>query len=332
MNVTAINSRWNLYDYLNVLRVRFSFRRDEYSICPGIYSLGNPDKNSPVFVTANYKYTFNIVRKKLAGINCYIIVLDTNGVNVWCAAGKGTFGTEELIERIRSVNLADIINHKKIILPQLGAPGITPAKVKAATGFSISYGPVDAADLKEYISKGYSADRKMRTKTFNIGERFAVSITHFVQAVSLTFLISILLTVLDFLLRPEINTALFRNFYVNSELSFSSLLTGSIIAGIMLPILPGKAFALKGFFISLIFSAVTYTLKSNFNSAEIDMVLISKLIFLSCWIIFQVLNLTGSSTYTSLSGVRKEMKYTIPLLIIATGIGFIFYITGGFIL
>jgi len=36
----------------------------------------------------------------MPGRNLWILILDTKGVNVWCAAGKGTFGTEELVFRI----------------------------------------------------------------------------------------------------------------------------------------------------------------------------------------------------------------------------------------
>ena len=67
-----------------------------YRVDPGLYSLGNPDSSSPVFVSANYRLSFNALRGSLKNSNCWILVLDTKGINVWCAAGKGTFGTEEL--------------------------------------------------------------------------------------------------------------------------------------------------------------------------------------------------------------------------------------------
>ena len=67
-----------------------------YTVEPGLYSVGNPGNDSPVLVSANYKLTFDVLRRNLAGLNCWLLILDTKGINVWCAAGKGTFGTDEL--------------------------------------------------------------------------------------------------------------------------------------------------------------------------------------------------------------------------------------------
>ena len=137
-----------------------------YSVNPGLYAVGTPDKASPVLVTANYKMTFDVLRKELSGLDVWILVLDTKGINVWCAAGKGTFGTKELVHRIRVVSLEKIVNHKRLILPQLGATGVAAHKVKEETGFNVHYGPVRASDLKRFISDGYRADKEIRRVTF----------------------------------------------------------------------------------------------------------------------------------------------------------------------
>ncbi|NQU84700.1 MAG: acetyl-CoA synthase subunit gamma, partial [Mariniphaga sp.] len=88
-----IDPYWTLKDYLGTLRVRLSVGRNRYQVNPGLYKFGNPGKDSEVIVTSNYKLSFDIVRKNLKGINAWVLVLQTYGVNVWCAAGKGTFGT-----------------------------------------------------------------------------------------------------------------------------------------------------------------------------------------------------------------------------------------------
>jgi CO dehydrogenase/acetyl-CoA synthase gamma subunit (corrinoid Fe-S protein) len=73
-------------------------------------------------------------------------VLDTQGINVWCAAGKGTFGTDELVHRIEATQLHDVVRHRVLILPQLGAPGVAAHDVKKRSGFTIEYGPVRTAN------------------------------------------------------------------------------------------------------------------------------------------------------------------------------------------
>jgi CO dehydrogenase/acetyl-CoA synthase gamma subunit (corrinoid Fe-S protein) len=65
-----------------------------------------------VLVSANYKLTFDSVRKNLNAFDCWLLILDTKGVNVWCAAGKGTFGTDELVSRINAVGLGEIVERQ----------------------------------------------------------------------------------------------------------------------------------------------------------------------------------------------------------------------------
>ena len=103
------------------LKCRVSSFRNNYTVIPGLYAIGNPDADSDVIVTANYKYSFDIVRTALKGLNPWVLVLDTKGINVWCAAGKGTFGTEELVKQINITSLKQVVNHKRVIVPQLGA-------------------------------------------------------------------------------------------------------------------------------------------------------------------------------------------------------------------
>ena len=103
---------------------RWNVGRMSFVVDPGLYALGSPDSASSVVVTANYKMSFDQLRTALSGHDCWILVLDTKGINVWCAAGKGTFGTVELYDRIVESRLAEVVTHRTILAPQLGAPGV----------------------------------------------------------------------------------------------------------------------------------------------------------------------------------------------------------------
>ena len=92
---------------------------------------------SPVVVTANYKMTFDLVRRDLAGLDAWLLVLDTKGINVWCAAGKGTFGSDELLARLAATRLAEVVNHRRLILPQYGAVGVAAHTVRQKSGFTV---------------------------------------------------------------------------------------------------------------------------------------------------------------------------------------------------
>src|ERR1039457_4090296 len=116
--VPLVSTKLNTSDYIETIQVRWGYHRDNYKVKPGLYAVGKPDENSEVFVTANYKLSFDHLRKNLSGINGWIIVVDTRGINVWCAAGKGTFSSREVVYRINTTSIKKLINHKRIILPQ----------------------------------------------------------------------------------------------------------------------------------------------------------------------------------------------------------------------
>jgi len=78
-------------------RISNKFRMN-YSVAPGLYAIGNPDESSPVLVTANYRLTCDHLHKAMEKSNVWVLIIDTKGINVWCAAGKGTFGTSELMQ------------------------------------------------------------------------------------------------------------------------------------------------------------------------------------------------------------------------------------------
>ncbi len=161
---------------------------------PGLYALGEPDENSPVIVTANYKLTFDIVRSKLVGFNLYILVLDTKGVNVWCAAGKGTFGTDELITRLKATHLSEVVAHRTLILPQLGAVGVAAHEIKKQTGFKVVFGPVRAEDLSTFLINEMNATPEMRQVRFPLRDRFVLIPVELVGFVLPTLLLALFLT------------------------------------------------------------------------------------------------------------------------------------------
>src|SRR5208337_5080715 len=156
--------------------------RSGHRVEPGLYRLGNPTPDSPVFASANYTLSFDALRSALAGHDAFILVLDTKGINVWCAAGKGTFGTEELIKRIAASGLKEIVSHRQLILPQLGAPGVAAHTVKKISGFKVCYGPIRAKDLTAYLDSGMKVTPEMRIMTFPLKDRVVLIPIEFVAA------------------------------------------------------------------------------------------------------------------------------------------------------
>ena len=172
--VPQIKPSLSTRDRMGSLAVRLSLGRDNYKVAPGLYAIGVPGPDSPVLVTANYKLSFDHLRRHLDGQNLWVLVLDTRGINVWCAAGKGTFGTAELVRRVQHTGLANVVHHRKLILPQLGATGVAGAEVKRGCGFEVIWGPILAADICAFMDAGFKATESMRRVTFTLKERLVL--------------------------------------------------------------------------------------------------------------------------------------------------------------
>src|SRR5512136_1603848 len=194
--ILPVQSRLTASDRWDHVLARIGVKRGEHRVEPGLYALGNPTKDSPVFVTANYSLSFDALRSSLVGIDGYILVLDTKGINVWCAAGKGTFGTDEIVNRVFVTQLKQVVSHRKLILPQLGAPGVAAHEVKRRTGFWVEYGPVRAEDLPEYLQT-HKATSEMRRVRFTLRDRLVLVPVELKGALLPTLIVAIALYFFD---------------------------------------------------------------------------------------------------------------------------------------
>ena len=325
--IPVVTADWSRRDRLGRLKCRlFNSFRMNYTVEPGIYALGSPDGQSPVLVTANYKLSFDSLRGDLAGLDGWIVVLDTRGINVWCAAGKGAFGTEELIRRIRSSHLTEIVEHRRIILPQLGAPGVRAHRVREQTEFSVSYGPVYARDLPAYLRSGRTATAQMRRTQFSFKDRLKLTPMEILPALK-GFLIFLAAVFVVFGLQPE--GILFRSIAHSglpvAILGLAALLAGTLLTPLLLPWIPFRSFALKGFLLGGLATALLVFPASSGAGRSIYMIAFS-LTFFPAASSYLALQFTGSTSFTSISGVKKELKIAIPLYIAAAAAALILLI------
>jgi hypothetical protein len=301
MNTTT--STLTLANRWDHLLARFAIKRSAHRVEPGLYAIGSPTPAAPVFVSANYTLSFDALRSALNGISAYILVLNTDGVNVWCAAGKGTFGTDELVKRIEATGLRDKVEHRVVILPQLGAPGVAAHEVKKRTTFKVEYGPVRAADLPEYL-KNHVATTEMRRVRYTLRDRVAVIPVEIVGALAPMFIAAALLY--------------FIGGWVSSLAVIAAVLAGSAIFPILLPWLPTHDFSTKGFLLGVLVALpfVVLSLQENSDAAwwyRAGRALAPLLIWPSVTA-FLALNFTGSSTFTSRSGVQREIYAYVPAM------------------
>ncbi|HAJ28423.1 MAG TPA: acetyl-CoA synthase subunit gamma [Syntrophus sp. (in: bacteria)] len=311
-------------DRWGAIKARWGVCRMHYAVDPGLYALGSPDDSSPVLVTANYKMSFDCLREVLPGRNVWILVLDTDGINVWCAAGKGTFGTEELIRRITASGIRDIVKHRNLILPQLGAPGVSAHLARKQSGFKVHYGPILARDVAAYLDAGLKATAAMRRKDFPLRERAVLIPIELVATLRPALvIIPILLLIGGFGGAGGFLQSMARD-GVFSVLAFlGAIISGAVLTPLLLPYLPGRAFTTKGIAAGLpIAVALIYAWGGDLHTWRGILFGGAWLLLIPAFSAYLAMNFTGASTYTSLSGVRREMRWALPLEISAGLSGF----------
>ncbi|MBT3223710.1 MAG: 4Fe-4S binding protein [Proteobacteria bacterium] len=142
--------------------------------CPtptGLRKIGNPTKDSPVLLTCNFDLTVRRLHRQLDGWNLWLIVAESKGVNVWCAAGADEFNTHSVVSAIKTSAIADEVEHRQIILPPLGAPGIRKVDVEEQTGWTVEWGPVRAKDIPRFLAQKNHRSESMKRTTYDLWER-----------------------------------------------------------------------------------------------------------------------------------------------------------------
>ncbi len=332
-DVPRVRTEYLIGDRLGTWRARWGIWRMRYLVQPGLYAVGNPTADSTVFVSANYKMSFDRLRRELKGMDAWVMVLDTKGINVWCAAGKGTFGTAEIVRRIAATGLDRIVSHRTLVLPQLGAPGVSAHEVKKQSGFRVVYGPVRAADIPEFISQGMRATPEMRRVRFPLMDRIALVPLELVLGAKWAVAVTVALFVLSglgtgiFSIERMLSAGL-----LNALVFIAAYILATSLGPALLPWIPGRSFSAKGFWVGMALVLGLFTVSENIAT------IIDNNLSAAAWALiitavssFMVMNFTGSSTYTSLSGVKREMKVAVPLQIIAAVFGTGLWIGGRFL-
>ncbi len=317
--VATVSTQLTVKDIFGAWKVRWGIGRMSYKVDPGLYKVGSPTETSPVLVSANYKLTFDSLRKELSSLDCWLLILDTRGVNVWCAAGKGTFGTDELVNRIFQTELSGIVSHRKLILPQLGAVGISAHEVLKLSGFSVLYGPIRARDIKAYLASGNNATDEMRQVHFTFYDRLVLTPIELTTALGKSMYVFGALFIVNLFAVRQFGMA-------DLTAYFGAIVTGTVLTPVLLPYIPGRAFSWKGWLTGLLWTAGICWFNRWF-CLEAWMLTAGYLLTLPALSAYLAMNFTGSSTYTSFSGVAKEMRTSIPLIIVSTVAGIILILT-----
>ncbi len=322
-------SRPTLRDKLGTILTRIGPTRNNYKITPGLYAVGSPGPESPVLVTGNYKLSFDNLRFQLDSLDAWLLVADTRGINVWCAAGKGTFSTEEILYSIAQCRLQEVVKHRILILPQLGATGVAAFQVKKECGFKVLFGPVRAKDLPTFLANNNQADESMRSVTFSLEERavlIPVELYLLMQPLAILIPASLLFSGIG----PTIFSAAAawtRGLHLIGA-TLMGIGCGTILVPLILPWLPGRQFWVKGLLPGLAGGSACWGISSGSMNTLEGLALLLWITTLSSYL---AMNFTGATPFTSPTGVEHEMRRGIPIQAIATAVSLLLWLIAPFI-
>ena len=326
--IPQLSSALTWRDKLKRWSLRWGIGRSSSAVTPGLYRVGTPTPASPVVVTCNYRMTVDLVRGDLEGVDAWLLVLETYGINVWCAAGKKTFGTDELVRRIFATHLADYVEHETLILPQLGAVGVAAHRVRQSTGYRVVWGPVRSADLRAFIAAGNHATPEMRAVTFTTPERVVLapmellpSLRYGLWAVPVLVLLAVLGGSIG-LGRFDARLALIALF--PSLLTFVlAVFAGALLVPLLLPWLPGRALTVKGAVAGAVLAVATLAALPGMLGMMSAWAWAAVVLAVAAAASYIGVNFTGSTPYTSPSGVEAELRRALPVQAAALAIGLV---------
>jgi ferredoxin len=131
----------------------------------GLRAVGAPGPEAPVLLTGNYHLSVVKLERSLRGINCWLLVADSGGINVWCAAAGGRLTDHQVISALKTSGIEQRVRRRVVILPQLAAAGVRARRVEQASGWQSVWGPVYAQDIREFLClDGEPAPRLRETR------------------------------------------------------------------------------------------------------------------------------------------------------------------------
>jgi acetyl-CoA decarbonylase/synthase complex subunit gamma len=126
------------------------------TVTQGIYEIGTPDENSPVFVTTNFSLTYFIVSGEIEGsrVPSWLLIMDTEGLSVMTAWAAGKFAGDAVGAFVKKCGIADKVKHRKIIIPGYSA-SISGEMEEELPGWEIMIGPRDAALIPKFLKDNW---------------------------------------------------------------------------------------------------------------------------------------------------------------------------------
>jgi acetyl-CoA decarbonylase/synthase complex subunit gamma len=278
-----------------------AFKRT-YTVEPGLYYTGNRyDPTAPLLVTCNYRLTIFLLLRRLRARPVRMLVIDTDGINVWCAAGKGVFGNEAILTQLDRYDRTLLTEGKwlTLLLPKFAMAGVDLRGLRREHVRPI-IGPLYAKDLPAYLDNPPLRDCSDARVVFGLQMRCFSWLPGFKQMFGWSLLLVMIFMAAHWLWGSSVPVGLFAiSLFIATAYPF------------LFPYLPGDGFAPKGLFLGaattagLIVAATLGLLPAASLPASALFALATALLF--------SLSYTGNSAVSNYTKVRKETaRFFVP--------------------
>lgn len=119
---------------------------------PKVYPIGEPNENSPTFVTTNFSLTYFIVSGEIenAGLSAWLVIPECEGLSVLTAWAAGKFGGAKIGAFVKESGLEQRIKCRKIVIPGYVSQ-ISGELEESLSGWEVLVGPPEAADIESFV-------------------------------------------------------------------------------------------------------------------------------------------------------------------------------------
>ncbi|MFX1385786.1 MAG: acetyl-CoA decarbonylase/synthase complex subunit gamma [Promethearchaeota archaeon] len=157
-----IEEIWALLALMTLRQSVFSDPRIYPAVDPGLYKVGEPTDMSPIFVTSNYRMTKIPVEQDLQGanLNCWLLVVDTEGIGIESAVAGGQFNAGGIAEAVKEFGAFDKVKHRILVLPGMAAR-LSGALEDEANAFVV-VGPRDSSGIPKFMDIQWKPEEFMK--------------------------------------------------------------------------------------------------------------------------------------------------------------------------
>ena len=151
-------SGWALLPLVILRQNLYTDPRKPVSVEAKVVPFGEPNEMSPVLLTTNFALTYYTVASDIEGakVDCYLVVVDTEGISVESSVAGRKLTAEIVAEALKGFKVGDLVKHRHLVIP--GRAARLSGEIQELSGWTVSVGPMDSSGIGGYIAEKWTPD------------------------------------------------------------------------------------------------------------------------------------------------------------------------------